>query len=119
VTRRIVLRLSVSAQEEADELQAMLQDETDRAVLDVPGLRAVPPPVVRVDAEAPDRLCATVACTLEGLIHADGAQRELAKRLRARLRTARVDASRGALSWGLAWRQPISEIRTDSDVSAG
>jgi hypothetical protein len=119
VTRRIVLRLSVSAQEEADELQALLQDETDRAVLDVPGLRAVPPPVVRVDAESPDRLCATVACTLEGLMHADGAQRELAKRLRARLRGAHVDAHRGALSWGLAWRQPISEIRTDTELGAG
>ena len=97
----------------------MLQDETDRAVLDVPGLRAVPPPVVRVDAEAPDRLCATVACTLEGLMHADGAQRELAKRLRARLRIARVDAHRGALSWGFAWRQPLNEIRPDNEISAG
>ena len=119
MTRRIVLRLSVSAQEEADELQAMLQDETARAVLEVPGLRAVPPPIVRVDSEAPDRLCATVTCTLEGLMHADRAQRELAKRLRARLRSARVDAHRGALSWGLAWRQPISEIRTDHDLNAG
>ena len=118
MTRRIVLRLSVSALEEADELHAMLQDEADRAVLDVPGLRAVPPPVVRVAAEMPDRLCATIACTLEGLMHADGAQRELARRLRARLRTAHVDARRGALSWGLAWRQPISEIRTDSDITA-
>jgi hypothetical protein len=119
VTRRIVLRLSVSAQEEADDLQAMLQDETDRAVLDVPGLRAVPPPVVHVDTEAPDRLRATVVCTLEWLIHADGAQRELAKRLRARLRTARVDPHRGALSWGLAWRQPTGEFRGDSELHAG
>jgi hypothetical protein len=118
MTRRIVLRLSVSALEEADDLHALLQDEAERAVLDVPGLLAAPPPVVRVDAEAPDRLCATIACTLEGLIHADGAQRELARRLRARLRTAHVDARRGALTWGLAWRQPVDEIRTDHDLTA-
>jgi hypothetical protein len=113
MTRRIVLRLSVSALEEPDELYALLQDEADRAVLEVPGLLAAPPPDVRVDSESPDTLCATVTCTLGGLIHADGAQRELARRLRARLRAAQVDARRGALSWGLAWRQPISEIRTE------
>jgi hypothetical protein len=119
VTRRLVLRLSVSALEDADELQAMIKTEVDRAVLDVPGLRAVPAPIVRVDAEAPDRLCLSIMCTLEGLMHADAAQRELAKRLRGRLRTARIDARQSALSWGLAWRESVGELRTDNDVSVG
>ena len=118
MTRRLVLRLSVSALEDADELQTMVKTEVDRAVLSVAGLRAVPPPVVRVDVEGPDRLCVTVMCTLEGLLHADGAQRELAKRLRARLRTAHIEARQGALSWGLAWRESIRDVRTDHDITA-
>jgi hypothetical protein len=117
MTRRIVLRLSVSALEEPDEVHALLREEADRAVLEVPGLLASPPPDVRIDTESVERLCATVACTLGGLMHADSAQRELARRLRARLRTAHVDARRGAFSWGLAWRQPVSETRMDTDVS--
>jgi len=114
MTRRIVLRLWVSALEEADDLQAMLQHEADSAVLDVPGLRAVPPPIVTVDSERPDRLCFTVTCAVEGLIHADNAQRELAKRLRIRLRAARVDGRHATLSYGLAWRQAISPDDPDA-----
>jgi hypothetical protein len=117
MTRRIVLRLSVNPLEEADELQALLQDEVERAVFDVRGLLAVPAPDVRVVAER-DRLCATITCTLEGLMHAEAAQRELGRRLRARLRAAHVDARRGTLTWGLAWRQPSSEIQADEDLSA-
>lgn len=117
--RRIVLRLSVSALEEADEVHTILTDEAAQAVREVPGLRALPPPAVRFDQTDNGRLCFTVTCSLEGLMQADTAQRELRKRLRARLRAAGVDARHSAVTWGLAWREPAMLDTNSEDAAVG
>lgn len=105
MTRRIVLHVSLTTEDDADKVEQALVAETRRATDEMPALRASPPPDVRLHAEK-DRLRCTVTCTIGRMIDADHAHRELGKRLRARLRAIGVDTRRIVIECGLAWQEP-------------
>jgi hypothetical protein len=107
MTRRIVVRISLSGEDDAEEIERALVAETCRAVDEIASLRALPPPGVRIH-EDPDRLRFTVTCTIGRMIDADHAHRELAKRLRARLRAMGADTRRIVIECGLAWQEPAT-----------
>jgi hypothetical protein len=115
MTRRIVLRVSLSTEDDADEIERTLAAETRRAVDDMAVLRAAPPPVVRTHDDR-DRLRFTVTCTIGRMIDADHAHRELAKRLRARLRALGVDTRRVVIECGLAWQEPATRAAAGESV---
>lgn len=105
MTRRIVLRVSLSGADDAEEIERALAAETARAVDDIATLRASPPPSVHIHEDT-ERLRFTVTCTIGRMIDADHAHRELTKRLRARLRAIGVDTRRLVIECGLAWQEP-------------
>lgn len=105
MTRRIVLRVSLHAEDDEDEIGLALVAETRRAADEMAVLRTSPPPTVHLN-EGKDRLRFTVSCTIGRMIDADHAHRELGKRLRARLRAIGVDTRRIVIECGLAWQEP-------------
>lgn len=107
MTRRIVLRVSLSQEHDADEIDMALTAETVRAAEEMAALRTSPPPAVRVHEDR-NRLRFTVTCTIGRMIDADHAHRELAKRLRSRLRALGLDTRRIVIEYGLAWQEPAT-----------
>jgi hypothetical protein len=115
MTRRIVLRVSLSPDADADEIEAALNAETARAAEELLALRTSPPPAIRVHEDR-DRLRFTVTCTIGRMIDADPAHRELAKRLRSRLRALGLDARDIVIEYGLAWQEPARSAATGEAV---
>jgi hypothetical protein len=115
MTRRIVLRVSLSLDTDADEIETALNAETVRAAEELLALRTSPPPAIRVH-EDQERLRFTVTCTIGRMIDAEHAHRELAKRLRSRLRALGLDARRIVIEYGLAWQEPPRSATTGEAV---
>jgi hypothetical protein len=115
MTRRIVLRVSVSPDRDADEIEAALSAETLRAAEELRALRTLPPPTIRFDEEE-EGVRFTVTCTIGRMIDAEQAHRELAKRLRSRLRALGLDPRRIAIEYGLAWQEPARSSSTGDAV---
>jgi hypothetical protein len=115
MTRRIVLRISLSTEDDAGEIERALAAETGRAVDEIGVLRTAPPPGIRV-LEDKDRLRFTVTCTIGRMIDADHAHRELSKRLRARLRAIGIDTRRIVIECGLAWQEPATPGATGEAI---
>ncbi len=115
MTRRIVLRVSLHAEDDADEIELALVAETCRAAEEMVALRTSPPPGVRLH-EDKDRLRFTVTCTIGRMIDADHAHRELAKRLRSRLRAIGVDPRRIVIECGLAWQESATSGATGDAI---
>ena len=107
MTRRLVLRVVLDVEGDADEIELALEAEIGRATDEMTELRTLPPPAVRFHDDK-HRLRFTVTCTIGRMIDADRAHRELTKRLRARLRGIGVDTHRIAIECGLAWQEPAT-----------
>ena len=105
MTRRIVLRVSLSPDMDADEIEKALTAETARAAEEMVTLRTSPPPAIRLHEDR-NQLRFTVTCTIGRMIDAEHAHRELAKRLRSRLRALGLDTRRIVIEYGLAWQEP-------------
>jgi hypothetical protein len=78
-------------------------------------LRTSPPPTIRCH-EDQDRLRFTVTCTIGRMIDAEQAHRELAKRLRSRLRALGLDPRSIMIEYGLAWHEPARSAATGDAV---
>ena len=115
MTRRVVLRVSLSAEDDPEGIERALAAETGRAVDEMAALRTSPPPGIRMH-EDKDRLRFTVTCTIGRMIDADHAHRELAKRLRSCLRAVGVDTRRIVIECGLAWQEPATPTATGEAI---
>jgi len=111
MTRRIVLRVSLSPDMDADEIEKALTAETARAAEEMVTLRTSPPPAIRLHEDR-NQLRFTVTCTIGRMIDAEHAHRELAKRLRSRLRALGLDTRRIMIECGLAWQEPAPSAAT-------
>ena len=116
MTRRIVLRISLDADDDGEDIGTALVAETHRAVGEVEALRTSPPPTVQLQ-EGRDRLRFTVTCTIGRMIDADHAHRELGKRLRARLRAIGIDTRRIVIECGLAWQEPSTSATGETSLA--